>query len=1018
MVDETDDKLEKASGAGAQRIAQAGGGVSSPISPMQPGLGGYQLNYRDVNYNAGIITGTGADWFGPLNPMQPTAPPDVKGRILDYPSGYNLDIRPRAYETISFGMLRNFADSYDLLRILIETRKDQMARLKWNIVPRDKKKAKQIPAEMQSLIDAIELFFFQPDKEHFWGDWLRMILEDLLVLDAPTIYKRKTYGGQLYALQPIDGGTIKRVIDDWAMTPMAPIPAYQQVLKGYPAVDYTTDELIYKPRNLRTHKVYGYGPVEQIVMTINIGMRRQIWQLESFTEGNIPEALIGTPNTWTPDQVRSFQEWFDMMLVGQTGERRRARFVPGDVAKGYVPTKPDELFGAAEEWMVRVMCYCFGVSPQPFVKMMNRATAESAQEAAAEEGLAPIMAWVKGLVDGVILNDFGSMDVEFAWLDETELDPQIKSTIVTTETSKSLITLNEGRVEMGLDPIPDCPEADRLMTLLPTGWVPFALTDDEKQQQADQQQQQAQQSHANQLEQIKAKGAAGVADKPGEDGDGGASGGAAGSQGNDGAPAGAGAADAADGTVQKMEVGDRPQPPFLPVHLCGTSHGLAKAGGTRATSTNEADPLRPKVAKAEGKLRLSVQAMLSKLGSSVVKQFRKSAPNVKSVKKSDDTSYDDWDIDEFMDALDLKAIATTQDEFDDHLGSVFEDTGRISLGLLGRKDESLFEQVNERALIWARDHAAMLVGKTKNPEYSLDDTTRDMIRDTISSGIENNLSKDDIADLLEESYAFSPERAETIASTEITSANSLGALAGYEEAKSDGVGVQKSWLVLDDGCEICQGNADDGPIDLDEAFSSGDQAPGAHPHCRCVLVPVVANDNESTDGEAEVEAASEEGDDVEKLAKADDTKSTLYVSRSLTNGEAFLEWAKLAGFGSTLQSDDLHVTVAFSREPVNWDAAPATLDFLDVHGGERRLHRFGDAVVLIFESPDLQARHQQFDEIGCSWDYPEYHCHVTVTYSGGDLDFSTIDPYTGPLEFGSEVFKPVIEDWEKSIEEQ
>ena len=79
------------------------------------------------------------------------------------------------------------------------------------------------------------------------------------------------------ALHPLDGATIKRVIDDWGRTPQPfqdngalvhPV-AYQQILKGYPAVDYAARDIIYAPRNPRPNRVYGFSPVEQIVMTAN-----------------------------------------------------------------------------------------------------------------------------------------------------------------------------------------------------------------------------------------------------------------------------------------------------------------------------------------------------------------------------------------------------------------------------------------------------------------------------------------------------------------------------------------------------------------------------------------------------------------------------------------------------------------------------------------------------------------------------------------------------------------------------
>src|ERR1700761_1655592 len=80
------------------------------------------------------------NWFGPLNPMPPSAPAQVASRQWDFPSGYNLALKPKAYEPIGFPELRAFADGYDLLRLVIENRKDAIDLLKWNIKPRDQKK--------------------------------------------------------------------------------------------------------------------------------------------------------------------------------------------------------------------------------------------------------------------------------------------------------------------------------------------------------------------------------------------------------------------------------------------------------------------------------------------------------------------------------------------------------------------------------------------------------------------------------------------------------------------------------------------------------------------------------------------------------------------------------------------------------------------------------------------------------------------------------------------------------------
>src|SRR5438067_6419272 len=81
-----------------------------------------------------VLSGVAPDaWFGPMHPLQPMAPPSVEGRRFDYPVGYNLDTRPRGYEPVTFEQLRALADGCDVLRAVIETRKDQMEALDWTL---------------------------------------------------------------------------------------------------------------------------------------------------------------------------------------------------------------------------------------------------------------------------------------------------------------------------------------------------------------------------------------------------------------------------------------------------------------------------------------------------------------------------------------------------------------------------------------------------------------------------------------------------------------------------------------------------------------------------------------------------------------------------------------------------------------------------------------------------------------------------------------------------------------------
>ncbi len=305
-----------------------------------------------------------------------------------------------------------------------------------------------------------------------------MLLEELFVIDAPTLYMQRNRAGQLLALLPLDGATIKPVIDAWGRVPQPyaeageivyPV-AYQQVLKGFPAVDYSTRDLLYRPRNPRVSRAYGFSPVEQVVSTVNVALRRQLFLTDYFTDGNIPDSLIGVPETWTPDQIASYQKYWDATFSGDLARRRRAKFVPGGMAKTFIQTKEPELKSVFDDWLARIVCFAFSVSPQALVQPMNRATAEVGKDLAQEEGLAPILLWVKALVDDLLAREFAAADCEFAWTPSETVDPQAQEQVLSAYTGRGILTINEARAMLGRDPLAD-PAADRPMALTGTGYV-------------------------------------------------------------------------------------------------------------------------------------------------------------------------------------------------------------------------------------------------------------------------------------------------------------------------------------------------------------------------------------------------------------------------------------------------------------------------------------------------------------------------------------------------------------------
>ena len=425
-------------------------------------------------------------WYSMLQPMRPMAPADFRPRQAGFTPGQNLNWTPGDEKNgITFENLRFLADNWDILRLMIETRKDQMCSCQWEIRAKSrdgetKEEHRKRSAADQNIKDLTD-FFTNPDGFHDWRTWMRMWLEDLFVLDAVGIYLQRDKEGMIASCQVLDGATICRLLDDTGQTPIAPSAAYQQVLYGTPQVDLTTDDLIYFMRNERSNRRYGFPPTEQILATIGIGLRKQVFLTEYYTSGNMPEALCFLPPQLPPERIGEIQDWFDSMMAGDLQKRRRLTFLPGfsssssssgQASPNIVFPKETLLKDDLDEWLMKIAAFAMSVSPQNLMKMINRSSAQQSSENALSEGQEALTATVED-IHNKILDAMGYSD-EYEWAvkERRSVNPKEQAIIDNMLVGK-IYTINELREQRGDDLRPE-PEANMLGVFTNQGFVPLA----------------------------------------------------------------------------------------------------------------------------------------------------------------------------------------------------------------------------------------------------------------------------------------------------------------------------------------------------------------------------------------------------------------------------------------------------------------------------------------------------------------------------------------------------------------
>jgi hypothetical protein len=442
--------------------------------------------------------------FGPLSPIQPMPIDAPQGdlhrpepRRFQYPVGWNMPHSPPGTEGLKltdFPTLRTYADLYSVARSCIQVRKNEIRGIEWDIIPTkeaEKKMRGDVKAHQDfgERRDKVLKFFKKPDPDYRnFSSWIDALLEDHFVVDAMSLYVHPSrvkgkgvLGSDLAALEIIDGTTIRPLLNLQGGKPAPPSPGYQQYLQGIPRVDlltlltgedikdldkpareYRGDQLLYLPYTARSWTPYGFPAVERTIVPILTGLRRQQFQLDYFDEGTLPGAYVspGENSGWTPNQVQEMQNGLNAIAGDPAWKHKVIALPPGSKVD---PQRPVELASQFDELTMNMVCMGFDVQPQELgitPKANSGTMGGSAQMAQASEdtqerkATKPLLWWLKtSIFDEIIQQTLQQEDMQFIFegLEEGE-DEATKTEVLTNQIKTALLSIDEGRAELGKSP--------------------------------------------------------------------------------------------------------------------------------------------------------------------------------------------------------------------------------------------------------------------------------------------------------------------------------------------------------------------------------------------------------------------------------------------------------------------------------------------------------------------------------------------------------------------------------------
>lgn len=300
-----------------------------------------------------------------------------------------------------------------------------------------------------------------------WEKLCKSILTDMLVIDRGAIIKLRDSSGKLSGLMPVDGSSIRPVINKYGT--FSDDFSYVQVVHGSPNVYLKKEDVIILMMNPTPDlKYFGYGlsNMETLYTAVLSDIFIDKGNLDYYRKGgSIPEGFISIepPNSREgmiqqidQEQLESVQRHLQSIMMG---DYTQVPIVSGGKISwiDFKGKRRDMQFKELAEYLTRKICAVYQVSPQDVgvISDVNRANAQVQSEMTKSKGLKTLMSVISEYITTHVINEIRPQKDLKLWFEDDDIDRRKNEwTMNQQQLVSGAITINQWRATQGMHPVP------------------------------------------------------------------------------------------------------------------------------------------------------------------------------------------------------------------------------------------------------------------------------------------------------------------------------------------------------------------------------------------------------------------------------------------------------------------------------------------------------------------------------------------------------------------------------------